>query len=175
MKLSTEERRMVALNQAAAKFDLDEDAGLLSNSKNGKVYDTPTSTGQIIVWTQARPLTAQQVIWYLTTGTDPNEHGARVIHMDGNPENNKPGNLRRYVGPLLGRAGYENNSSSPFAGVIFQKGRYYAQYGLNGEIKRVPGGYDTAVEAKVAREETLKTIMDDLIGDFPTTIEEAKK
>ena len=166
---------MLALDQAAAKFDLDEEQGLLSNAKNGKVYDMPTKTGQIMVSTKARVLTAQQVIWYLTTGTDPNEQGARVVHMDGNPENNKPGNLRRYVGPLLGRAGYDNNQSSPFAGVTFYKGRYYAKYCLRGEIKRVPGGYDTAVEANIAREEALKGIIEEMFGDFPTTIEEAKK
>lgn len=177
MQLSTEDRRMLALNQAARKFSYDEETGFLYNSKTGKVYDTPDKHGQIVVYTRARPVTTQQVVWYMHTGLDPNESGARMCHMDGKPSNNKPENLRRLIGPMINRASYGNNDTSPYAGVSLHRksGRYFAQYMDHHKLVRVPGMYDTPYEAKVARDEALQELIDERYGDFPTSIQEANK
>lgn len=177
MQLSTQDRRMLALDQAVHKYGLDEDEGFLFNLKTGKVYDNPDKSGQIIVQTKERPLTTQQVVWFMQTGLDPNERGARMCHTDGKPANNKPDNLQRLIGPMINRVSYGNNDSSPYVGVSMHKpsGKYFAQYMDNSRLIRVPGMYETPYEAKIARDEHLAELIAERYGDFPTTIEEANK
>ena len=54
-------------------------------------------------------------------------------------------------------------------------GRFYAQYSDNGQVFRIPGSYATPYEAKVARDEVLKDLLEERYSDFPFTIEEANK
>ena len=177
MQLSPTERRMKALDQAAYKFEYYEDEGFLCNKTTGHVFDTPNATGQIMVTTPTRVLTAQQVIWYMMTGLDPNERGARMCHKDGNAENNRTDNLQRLIGPMIDRAPYGNNMTAPFAGVSLHKksGKYMATFRDQGKLHYVQGLHDSPFEAKWARDEAVNAFVAERYEDFPITIEEALK
>ena len=168
---------MKALDQAACKYEYLEDEGFLCNKETGHVFSTAGANGQIIVNTPTRTLTAQQVVWFMKTGLDPNDRGARMCHKDGKAENNRSENLQRLIGPMLDRAPYGNNRTAPFAGVTLHKktGKYMAQFGDQGKVIYVPGLHDSPFEAKWARDEAVNAYVAERYEDFPITIEEALK
>lgn len=174
-RLSTTERRLAALTLAQSIYDYDTDTGVITRRRDGKVMDKVQQSGSVSLFTEIRNVTAQQFAWYLLTGLDPREGGAQIMHLDNDPTNNHWSNLERVRRVIKDRAPNHNNTTSPYSGVYLHKGtgKYRAHYrDANGKKKFVPGRFDTAHEAKAARDAVVGEMVQELLDSgFKTRIE----
>ena len=175
MQLTTEERRLQAVREANDLYSYSEETGYYTNRK-GLELTWLQDCGAVILSPPTRPISAGQAAWYRATGLDPNENGARIYHKDGDATNNKYDNLLRLIGPSIGRASWEGNRTSEYAGVTLnmKSGKWQAHFGMKGKVTYV-GSYATAYEAFLARNAALMDLHRTEYGDFPITVAEALK
>ena len=173
MQLSTEERRMLAVQEANGLYSYSEETGYYTSPK-GTELTWLQDCGAIILNTPVRAISSGQAAWYRATELDPNENGARIYHKDGDATNNKFDNLMRLIGPSIGCASNASNRNSEYAGVILnmKTGKWEAHFGLNRKHYYV-GSYATEYEAFLARNAELMKMHRTEYGDFPITVAEA--
>ena len=111
--------------------------------KAGDVAGTIKNTGHCIVNFYGQRFHAHRIVWALYHQRDPGEY--TVDHIDRNPANNDPRNLRlaTYEGQLLNT---RNRKSRYGRGVKKVGNRYYARMVVNGKDVSL-GGFSTAEEA----------------------------
>lgn len=175
MELTTQERRIKAVQEANALYSYSEETGIFTNRKGTDML-VVADCGAIILNPPARAISAGQAAWYRATSLDPNENQARIYHRDGDPSNNKYDNLLRLIGPSIGRASWDSNQTSEYAGITLDlsKGKWIAYYQVD-KKKRYIGQFATCHEAFLARNEVLMARHREEHGDFPITVSEALK
>jgi hypothetical protein len=135
-------------------FDYDPGTGLLTRKKTGRVYDTPASSGYVLISVSGRTYMAQNLAWLYVHGELPD---CVVDHIDRDRSNNRITNLRL----ATKRENAQNkslarNSRSGVKGVHPVKGRglWRAEIYVNGDRKKI--GYfkdfDEAVAARRSAE-----------------------
>ena len=118
--------------------------------KAGDVAGCVKSTGHCIVNFYGRRLHVHRVVWAIHNQSDP---GLRTVdHIDRNPSNNAPGNLRlaTYEGQLRNT---KSRSSLYGRGVKKVGNRFYARINVNGKDVSL-GGFATQEEASRKAEES---------------------
>ena len=174
--LSPTERRLAALDLALSTYEYDTETGTITRLRDNAVMDRVAPCGSILLSTKIRTVSAQQYVWFVMTGLDPNENGADVVHIDNVPDNNHWTNLERRLGSIVGRAANRNNSASPYSGVSLVKktGLYRAQYTdlRDHKLKTVGSKFATAYEAKMALDEVVRQQVEAIkAAGFQTRIE----
>ena len=168
--LSKTERRLAALELALSLYDYDRETGTITRVRDGAVMDHVAPCGSILLSTKIRTISAQQFVWYLMDRTDPNADGTQVVHINNEPDNNHWSNLERRLGSVINRAPNRNNTTSPYSGVSLNRktGYYRASYRDaldNNRVKIIGQMFNTAHEAKVARDEVVGQMMAVLIAN----------
>lgn len=112
--------------------------------KAGAVAGTVKDTGHCIVNFYGKRFHVHRIVWALHHQQDPGRY--TVDHVDRNPSNNDPSNLRlaTYEGQLLNTC---SRSSKHGRGVTQTGNRYYARIIVNDKTISL-GGFATAEEAQ---------------------------
>jgi hypothetical protein len=110
----------------------------VSTAKQIKPGDVAGSLRKDGYWTvrlNGKPYQANRIVWAMANEADPGN--LHVDHIDGNPSNNHPDNLRlaTNVQNLRNRAGRNSNNTSGIPGVSWHEGvqKWRARIGIQGK------------------------------------------
>lgn len=135
-------------------FDLDRESGTLrwklrtnNRIKVGDVAGTPHRMGYLQVSVDGKQMLTHRIVFVLMHGYLPE----RIDHIDGNPMNNRPDNLRAAShAENMRNARRQHNNKSGVKGVYWNKkaGKWQAQCTANG--RKFGIGYFADLEAAAA-------------------------
>ena len=125
--MSTKAKPIPSMEMLTALFRLDAENGVLlrartwTNHKEGEVCGTPMASGHLQTCVERKRYMVHRIIYFMATGVDPLD--SHVDHKDGDPTNNRPGNLRLATKAQNGRhrTKLESTNSSGHRNVSWSK------------------------------------------------------